>query len=65
MVMLVYDATSQESFNHCAKWLEMVKRHRVNKDRPLQGAWPAPSSHQLSDRLRLKWFSWVDGERRH
>jgi hypothetical protein len=57
MVMLVYDATSQESFNHCAKWLEMVKRHRVNKDRPLHGARPAPSFHP-SGRLRLKQLSW-------
>ena len=44
MVMLVYDATSQESFDHCAKWFEMANRHRINKDRPLQGT-PRPTVH--------------------
>mmetsp|Transcript_21973 Transcript_21973/g.41919 ORF Transcript_21973/g.41919 Transcript_21973/m.41919 type:complete len:190 (-) Transcript_21973:628-1197(-) len=37
MVMLVYDATSKESFDNCAMWLDMLKKHRIHKDRPIQG----------------------------
>jgi len=37
MVMLVYDATLKESFDNCAMWLDMLKKHRTHKDRPLQG----------------------------
>eukprot|EP00976_Prorocentrum_cordatum_P098811 1191574-Prorocentrum_minimum.AAC.1 len=38
MVALVYDTTNKESFDNCAMWLEMLKKQRLQKDRPLQGA---------------------------
>mmetsp|Transcript_9828 Transcript_9828/g.20483 ORF Transcript_9828/g.20483 Transcript_9828/m.20483 type:complete len:195 (-) Transcript_9828:358-942(-) len=37
MVALVYDTTNKESFDNCAMWLEMLKKHRLLKDRPIQG----------------------------
>mmetsp|Transcript_34797 Transcript_34797/g.58442 ORF Transcript_34797/g.58442 Transcript_34797/m.58442 type:complete len:192 (-) Transcript_34797:633-1208(-) len=37
MVALVYDATNKESFANCAMWLDMLKKHRLQKDRPIQG----------------------------
>lgn len=43
MVMLVYDATSKESFDNCAMWLDMLKKHRIHKDRPIQGASQDPA----------------------
>ena len=37
MVMVVYDVTSETSFNSCAKWLERVRSH--NHDVSIPGVY--------------------------
>lgn len=52
MIMLVFDATSKETFDNCAMWLDMLKKHRLHKDRPLQGVLVS-NKNDLRDRLEV------------
>mmetsp|Transcript_2616 Transcript_2616/g.2904 ORF Transcript_2616/g.2904 Transcript_2616/m.2904 type:complete len:200 (-) Transcript_2616:533-1132(-) len=49
MIVLVYDCTSQESFDNCATWLDSLKKHRLQKEKPITGVLVANKS-DLSER---------------
>ena len=48
--MVVYDVTSDQSFDSCAKWLERVKAQKPTPELPL------PSEHSNEMSLRTKFL---------
>ncbi|KAK3284730.1 hypothetical protein CYMTET_7636 [Cymbomonas tetramitiformis] len=50
-IMLVYDSTNQKSFDNLPMWLELLKKQRPFKEKPIQGATLQTSSTRCALRL--------------
>mmetsp|Transcript_20226 Transcript_20226/g.56366 ORF Transcript_20226/g.56366 Transcript_20226/m.56366 type:complete len:200 (+) Transcript_20226:127-726(+) len=59
--ILVYDVSSQESFESCKEWLEELKKARLDRERPLKAVLVATKSdlpaqrHQVSNDVAEVW----------
>jgi len=54
MVALVYDCTSKASFDNCAKWLQLLRTQRAEKDRPITGVLIANKSDLSNHAVEAK-----------